>query len=212
MTPVLVQVTVTRRPAPPHPVPHIRSSLSTAHTASHSPGHLPVVGTRTPQGMGRQMLSQGPEAGLSLAEVQSAQGLVLREGDRAMGLRPTGTWPLLHMPRRWALPRRAAPFNQRLPPSSSTGCNAIPLSAGTGLACACHQQRPHAQGGQISSRAHRAKPQHRQPARGEQVFCANRHSPLRKQRVHPYAHSRLPICCGFWLLVTCGHSCLAPRG
>lgn len=55
MTPILVQVAVTRRPAPLTPS-RIRSSLSTAHTASHSPGHLPVVGTRTPQGMGRQML------------------------------------------------------------------------------------------------------------------------------------------------------------
>lgn len=139
MTPVSVQVTVTR--SSPLPVLHTRSSLS-MHTQPRTLQGTRLRGDRSPAGDGQADAEPGGQETPGSAELRHSQPVGWSSG------KVKGRWARdpLGLGHSCACPEgglsTAALPPQRLPPSSSTGLSAIPLPAQAGRACACHQQCP----------------------------------------------------------------------
>lgn len=168
MTPVLVQVTVTRRP--PLPVPHTRCSLST-HTQPHSLQGTASGGDQSPAGDGQADAEPGGQETPGSAELSHSQPTGWSSGKvKGQWARdPLGLGHSCACPEGGLSPGTPPP--QRLPPSSSAGLSAIPLPAQAGRACTCHQQCPRARGGQSSSRAHGQNPSTGSQPWGNSVLC-----------------------------------------
>lgn len=155
MTPVSVQVTVTRRPPPLSCTPAPASPRTHSLTLSRAPTS---GGDQSPSGDRQADAEPGGQETPGSAELSHSQPTGWSSGKvKGQWARdPLGLGHSCACPEGGLSP--ATPPPQRLPPSSSVGLSAIPLPAQAGRACTCHQQCPRARGGQSSSRGHGQNP------------------------------------------------------